>query len=162
MNCIILAPFFPWPKNYSFISACGATLIESGFPRGPVNVLRAYFKNPPLSRIVLWCYLIWYLTMGFFYFDPSPRIRVTSLGISGVIGIALMLSVSSPSGRSKPDFWQIFRLFLMPFYVSSFSSLVKNNGFILIFSPRPARPLPSYDYSNLKSKLIRNINSGLI
>jgi hypothetical protein len=35
------------------------------------------------------------------------------------------------------DFWQTFRLFLMPFCVSSFSALVKGKGFILIFSPKP-------------------------
>jgi hypothetical protein len=101
-----------------------------------MNAIRFYVKNLPLSRTVLWCYLIWYLTIGFFYFDPTPRIWITSLGISGVIGIALMLSVSSPTGKSHPDFWQMFRLFLMPFCVSSFSSLVKDNGFVLIFSPR--------------------------
>jgi hypothetical protein len=106
------------------------------FRRGLVDILLAYFKNLPMSRTVLWCYLIWYLTVGFFYFDPTPRIWITSLGISGVIGIALMLSVTSPTGASRPGFWQVFRLFLMPFCVSSFSSLVKDHGFVLIFSPR--------------------------
>lgn len=101
-----------------------------------INVIRFYFKNLPLSRTVLWCYLIWYLTIGIFYFDPTPRIWITSLGISVVIGIALMLSVSSPTGTSRPNSWQMFRLFLMPFCVSSFSSLVKDHGFVLIFSPR--------------------------
>lgn len=99
-------------------------------------MLLAYFRNLPASRAILWCYLIWYLTIGYFYFDPTPRIWLTSLGISGVIGIALMLSVSSPTATSKPGFWQLFRLFLMPFCVSSFSSLVKDQGFVLIFSPR--------------------------
>lgn len=33
------------------------------------------------------------------------------------------------------DRWQIFRLFLMPFCVSSFAALVKGRGFILVFSP---------------------------
>jgi hypothetical protein len=33
------------------------------------------------------------------------------------------------------DGWQIFRLYLMPFCVSSFSALVKNAGFLLIFPP---------------------------
>jgi hypothetical protein len=37
----------------------------------------------------------------------------------------------------KLDFWQTFRLFVMPFCVSSFSALVKGKGFILIFSPKP-------------------------
>ncbi len=101
-----------------------------------MNVIRFYLKNLPLSRSVLWCYLLWYLTIGVFYFDPTLRLWITSLGISGVIGIALVLSVSSPAVKSNPNFWQIFRLFLMPFCVSSFSSLVKDRGFVLIFSPR--------------------------
>ena len=33
------------------------------------------------------------------------------------------------------DFWQKFRLFLMPFCVSSFAALVKDAGYILIFPP---------------------------
>ncbi|MBI1921009.1 MAG: hypothetical protein HYS23_08005 [Geobacter sp.] len=36
----------------------------------------------------------------------------------------------------KADPWQVFRLFLIPFCVSSFSSLVKDRGFVLIFSPK--------------------------
>lgn len=31
-----------------------------------------------------------------FHFDPSPRLWATSLGISVVIGVALLLSVSVP------------------------------------------------------------------
>ena len=31
--------------------------------------------------------------------------------------------------------WQIFRLFLMPFCVSSFAALVKDAGYVLIFPP---------------------------
>jgi hypothetical protein len=34
----------------------------------------------------------------------------------------------------KLEFWQTFRLFLMPFCVSSFAALVKDHNFILIFS----------------------------
>jgi hypothetical protein len=33
------------------------------------------------------------------------------------------------------DGWQIFRLFLMPFCVSSFAALVKGAGYLLIFPP---------------------------
>jgi len=33
--------------------------------------------------------------------------------------------------------WQVIRLFMMPFCVSSFSALVKGRGFALIFSPKP-------------------------
>lgn len=87
----------------------------------------------------MWCYLIWYLTTVTFHFDPTPSLWLNSLGISAVIGVALTLSVAGPT-VSGPS-WQTFRLFLMPFCVSSFSSLIKNQGFVLIFSPNPTELL---------------------
>ena len=42
---------------------------------------------------------------------------------------------SSSNGTTELDGWQIFRLFLMPFCVSSFAALVKDAGYILIFPP---------------------------
>ncbi|MDN4501749.1 hypothetical protein QX776_05020 [Alteromonadaceae bacterium BrNp21-10] len=71
----------------------------------------------------------------FFYFDPAIKIWLNSLGISLVIGIALMLSVSK-SKEAPTDYWQTFRLFMMPFCVSSFSSLIKDQGYILILPPK--------------------------
>ncbi len=94
-----------------------------------------YFASLPNGKIALWCYLIWYLVTLGFYFDPSPAIWLNAAGISAIIGIALLLSVSLPPG-AKRDPWQTFRLFMMPFGVSSFSQLIKGQGFILIFSPR--------------------------
>ncbi|MEO6096849.1 MAG: hypothetical protein ABIW76_14680 [Fibrobacteria bacterium] len=79
--------------------------------------------------------------MAYRYFDPSPRIWATSLGISLIIGIALMLSIAAPGKPAVRDRWQVFRLFLMPFCVSSFSSLIKGHGFILIFSPNVGEDL---------------------
>ena len=93
-----------------------------------------YFARLETGKLILWCYLIWYLVTLFNYFDPSPAIWLNSLGISVVIGFALLLSVRSP-GLKSPDRWQTFRLFLMPFCVSSFSSLIKGHGFILIAPP---------------------------
>ena len=88
------------------------------------------------GRLILWCYLIWYLVVLVRYFDPSPRLWLTSLGLSAIIGFALYLSTAgSGTTRLKLDRWQLFRLFLMPFCVSSFSALVKGKGFVLIFSP---------------------------
>lgn len=56
------------------------------------------------------------------------------MGISAVIGTALLLSVySSKTGKRDP--WQTFRLYLMPFCVSSFSALIKDQGFIVFVSP---------------------------
>src|SRR5882757_4228298 len=93
-----------------------------------------YFARLGAGKIVLWCYLIWYLFFATRYFDPSPNLWLTSLGISGIIGLALIISTSG--GNSRLGRWQIFRLFLMPFCVSSFSALVKGRGFFLVFSPR--------------------------
>ena len=87
-----------------------------------------------MGKTILWCYLIWYLVVVFFYFDPRPRIWLNSVGISIVIGIALILSVSPASG-AKLERWQLMRLFAMPFCVSSFSALIKDKGFIFIIPP---------------------------
>lgn len=92
-----------------------------------------YFVAIKLGKLILWYYLIWYFTTVYFHFDPNPKIWINALGISVVIGIALMLSVGSQPIKS----WQTFRLFWMPFAVSSFSSLIKGQGFIVIFSPHP-------------------------
>ncbi len=94
-----------------------------------------YFKCLTFGKIVLWNYLIWYLVTVFFYFDPNPRIWLNSCGISLIIGIALLLSVGSGGNSWKINKWQTFRLFLMPFCVSSFSSLIKDEGYFLIFPP---------------------------
>jgi hypothetical protein len=96
-----------------------------------------YLANLTTGRLILWCYLIWYLVVLVRYFDPSPLLWLTSLGISAIIGVALVISTSSTSkGTMSLEGWQVFRLFLMPFCVSSFAALVKGRGFILVFSPR--------------------------
>ena len=90
--------------------------------------------NP--ARTVLWCYLIWYLTTVVLYFDPSPSLWLTSIGVSAIMGYALWLSaVNSPTGRIKIGRWQLFRLYMAPFAVSSFAALVKGKGFILVVFP---------------------------
>src|SRR4051794_7489220 len=101
-------------------------------------MLIRYLSNLSNGRLILWCYFIWYSVVLVRYFDSSLRLWLTSLGLSLIIGIALFISTTAASAnRVKLDFWQTFRLFLMPFCVSSFSALVKNEGFILIFSPKP-------------------------
>jgi hypothetical protein len=99
-----------------------------------MNSPALYLRNLSRGRIILWCYLIWYLVVLFHYFDPSPRIWLTSVGLAGIIGTALY--ISSTAHGNKLASWQIIRLYLMPFFVSSFSALVKERGFILVFSPK--------------------------
>lgn len=102
-----------------------------------MSVIR-YFQTLPAGKAVLWCYLIWYLCTVVSYFDPSPAIWLNSLGISAIIGVALLLSVGGSGARFTAS-WQTFRLFFMPFAVSSFSALIKGRGFLLIFPPSPAQ-----------------------
>src|SRR4051812_46061874 len=100
--------------------------------------LTRYLANLSAGRLLLWCYLIWYLVVLVRYFDPHPRLWLTSLGISAIIGVALYVSTTaSPSYQGGGlGFWPTVRLFMMPFCVSSFAALVKGEGFILVFSPR--------------------------
>ena len=101
-------------------------------------MLIRYLANLSTGRLILWCYFIWYLVVLIRYFDASPRLWFTSLGLSLIIGFALYLSTTASStNKVKLDRWQTFRLFLMPFCVSSFAALVKGKGFVLIFSPKP-------------------------
>jgi len=105
---------------------------EGYFLLRTVRVLRSYFVNLKGGKLILWCYLLWYLSNVYMCFDGSPKIWVNALGISAIIGLGLMLSV----GRSA-DPWQNFRLFLMPFCVSSFSALIKGRDYLFVFSPVP-------------------------
>jgi hypothetical protein len=99
-------------------------------------VLLDYFRKLDSPRIILWCYAIWYTVVLVRYFDANPQIWLTSLGLSAIIGCALLLSTRAATRGAPLAGWGVFRLFLMPFCVSSFSALVKGRGFFLIFSPR--------------------------
>jgi hypothetical protein len=100
-----------------------------------MRALVRYLANLTTGRTILWCYLIWYLVVLVRYFDPSLRIWLTSLGLAAIVGTALLISSTAHGNKLKP--WQIARLFMMPFFVSSFSALVKGRGFMLVFSPNP-------------------------
>lgn len=97
-----------------------------------------YLRGLSTGRLILWCYFIWYAVVFVRYFDPNPRLWLTSLGLSGIIGVALYISTTSGTAGVRLGFWPVFRLFLMPFCVSSFSALVKGHGFLLVFSPKVA------------------------
>lgn len=93
-----------------------------------------YFGTIEAGKMILWCYLIWYLVIVAFYYDDSPKIWLNALGISAVIGSGLRLSITAPPG-DPGDHWQTLRLYLMPFCVSSFSTLTKDQGFLLFIPP---------------------------
>ena len=101
-----------------------------------------YLAQLDTSRLVLWCYAIWYACAVVHHFDPSPRLWITSLGLSAIIGTALVLSTKSGRQTRAPlDRWVLFRLYLMPFCVSSFAALVKDEGYVLVFPPSLAENL---------------------
>lgn len=95
-----------------------------------------YLANLTTGKMILWCFLIWYVATVIHYFDPAPAIWLNALGISAIIGVALYLSVRDPA-KPPPDRWTVLRLFLMPFCVSSFSQLIKDQGFVLVLPPDP-------------------------
>jgi hypothetical protein len=98
--------------------------------------LLRYLACLTTGRIVLWCYAIWYVVNVALYFDARPRLWITSVGLAFIIGTALLISTRSAStGTTRLERWQIFRLYLMPFCVSSFAALIKEAGFVLVFPP---------------------------
>jgi hypothetical protein len=103
-----------------------------------MTALRSYLANLTAGRIVLWSYAIWYVVNVAWHFDPSPRLWLTSIGLAAIVGTALWISTrSSSTGTTALDRWQVFRLYLMPFCVSSFAALVKDAGYVLVFPPEP-------------------------
>jgi nitrate/nitrite transporter NarK len=97
----------------------------------------SYLAHLSAGRFVLWCYFIWWGVVLVRYFDGNARLWLTSLGLSVIIGAALLINATA-SGKSRVrlEAWPTFRFFLIPFCVSSFAALAKGRGFILIFSPR--------------------------
>jgi hypothetical protein len=104
-----------------------------------------YLRDMKIGKVVLWCYLIWYVVIVYFYFDPSPKTWINALGISAVIGTGLVLSISS-NNSDRIDYWQTFRLYLMPFCVSSFSASIKDRGFIVFVSPKITETLVAISF----------------
>jgi hypothetical protein len=100
-----------------------------------------YLGGLSSGKIVLWCYLLWYLAMVGFYFDARPSLWINSAGLSVVIGTGLILSVMPAAGMAAMEKWAVARLFMMPFCVSSFAALIKDQGFFVVLSPRLAENL---------------------
>lgn len=102
----------------------------------PAPWLVRYLSELTAPRLVLWCYLIWYVFVLVRYFDASALLWLSSLGISAIIGTGLYLSTAHGGrARTRLEPWQIVRLYMMPFCVSSFAALIKGRGFILVFDP---------------------------
>jgi hypothetical protein len=117
-----------------------------------------YFYEIKFGKLVLWCYLIWYVVVVYFYFDPSPKIWINALGISAVIGTGLIFSVAT-NKSGVGNYWQIFRLYLMPFCVSSFSALIKDRGVIVFISPKTRETLVSVSCCALFLAIVFGIKS---
>ncbi len=95
-----------------------------------------YLKQLHAGKLLLWCYFIWYLSISIIYFDDDSRLWLTALGISLIVGFALVLSTTCwPVDIKTLDRWQTMRLFLIPFCVSSYSLLIKDKNCFLIFPP---------------------------
>jgi len=95
-----------------------------------------YFGQLPPSRLVLWSYVTWWVVMVTNHFRSDPRLWAMSIGIGLIVGFALMLSTGPITlERFRHRSWESLRLFICPFMVSSFSSLVTGKNFILVFSP---------------------------
>ncbi len=92
----------------------------------------------------MWCYFIWWSAVLVRHFDPSPRLWLNSLGLSVIIGLALYVNTTaSGMNRVRLEPWPVFRLFLIPFCVSSFAALIKGRDFILVFSPQWTESAPA-------------------
>jgi len=96
----------------------------------------AYLRELSAPKLLLWCYLLWYAFTAIHYFDPTPTLWASSIGLSAIIGTGLYVSTAyAERSRRVLGFWPVFRFYLMPFCVSSFSALIKGHGFVLIFPP---------------------------
>jgi len=95
-----------------------------------------YLLNSSLSLKILWCYLFWYLFFLVRYFRWDVSLWGTTLFMSVFVGIALNFNAfGSVEEIRKENKWKIARYFIIPFCVSSYPLLIKNQNFILIFSP---------------------------
>jgi hypothetical protein len=112
---------------------------DSGAHSGPGKVqnrMLEYLRKMTTTSLVLWAYLIWYLAVVVQHFDATPSLWLNALGISAIMGTAYYLSARAVPHATRPDRWHVFRMYLMPFCVSSFAAMIKGHGFILVFHPR--------------------------
>ena len=134
-----------YPNHESFTKSRRGARAVVGTPADSLADLRvvlnaelvlSYLRSMTVPRFILWCYLLWWGGVVLPYFDPNPRLWLSSLGIALIIGTGLLLSTAY-AGPKKTQLsrWVIARLYMMPFFVSSFAALIKGRGFILVFHP---------------------------
>lgn len=98
--------------------------------------LLSYLALLSAGRAILWCYVIWYLSVLHFHFVPSISLWLNSLGLSLIVGSALILATGPFNlHRFRTEFWVVTRLVMCPFFVSSFSALTTKSNFLLLLSP---------------------------
>ena len=98
------------------------------------NFIVNYLLNLSLGLKILWCYLFWYLFFLVRYFRWDFSLWGTSLFMSIIVGIALNFNAfGSIEGIRTANKWKVARFFIIPFCVSSYPLLIKEQNFILIF-----------------------------
>lgn len=98
-----------------------------------MRLIRHFARLQP-GLLIVWLFLIWYVTMVGLHFEAAPRLWLNALAMATLVGTALLLSVQHGAAASL-GFWRTFRLYAIPFCVSSFSALVRDDGFYAIFAP---------------------------
>jgi hypothetical protein len=95
-----------------------------------------YLLNLSSGLKILWCYLFWYLFFLVRYFRWDASLWGTTLFMSIVVGLALNFNAyGSIRAIRSGEPWKIARFFIIPFCVSSYPLLIREQNFILIFSP---------------------------
>ena len=87
------------------------------------------------GRAAFVCYGIWYLAMMASYGSAAPQIWLTALGMGVIVGLGFVLSGMASLRSPEGGYWPVVRIFLIPFCVSSFSSVATSEDFLLIFAP---------------------------
>lgn len=105
-------------------------------------MLTRYLAALDLRRSLLWCAFLWYLVMAMYYAGHDPALWLHSVGIAAIVGVVLTLNAMPPGVRVRAlGFWPVFRFFLIPFCVASFSAFAKGRAFFLIFPLNPQQDI---------------------
>ncbi|MDO8545476.1 MAG: hypothetical protein Q7S40_33965 [Opitutaceae bacterium] len=95
-----------------------------------------YLASIDRRKMILWFAFLWYVAIVTCYASADPALWARAGGIAVIVGTILTLNAVPRTGRVRDlGFWPVFRFFLIPFCVSSFSTLTTNRAFFLIFPP---------------------------